>query len=222
MKKILTTFTLSVAAFMGVMALAGETADSLTASDAFVRMPAQTLDILTMSMRLDLLDYYRADSIYRVPNVMEGLSYLHRPLTRDYVKVQITPVTTLTLRMMPWKKKRLVVSVYTIGDSLQAADSDIRFYDTSMRELDRDRFIKIASTEDFFNFEGVDRGKRRELLAMIPFPTVEYTLDPESSELHARLTSDEFLSKETVEKITPYLRRDRIYRWTGDKFEIQK
>ena len=107
MKKILTTFTLSVAAFMGVTALAGETADSLTASDAFVRMPAQTLDILTTSMRLDLLDYYRADSIYRVPNVMEGLSYLHRPLTRDYVKVQITPVTTLTLRMMPWKRRGL-------------------------------------------------------------------------------------------------------------------
>lgn len=211
-----------VASLLPARAADKEAADTLTASSALVRMPAQTLDLLTTSMRLDLLDYYRADSIYRVPNAMEGLSYLHRPLTKDYVKVQVTPVTTLTIRILPHRRDRIAVTTYTIGDSLQAADSDIRFYDSNMQELKRDKFIKLATTEDFLDFEGVDHKTRKELAALIPFPTVEYTLSPDSGELHARLTSGEFLGKETLDKITPYLRRDRVYVWTGSKFEIKK
>lgn len=195
--------------------------DRLTASDALVKMPAQTLDILSTSMRLDLLDYYRADSIYRVPNVMEGFSWLHRPLTDDYAKVQVTPVTTLTLKVLPWKKKQIVVSVYTIGDSLQAADSDIRFYDSSMRELDAARFIRLVTTEDFIESEGTDRRTRKELAEMIPFPTVEYTIGPDSGELRATLTSGTYLGKEEAEKLTPHLRKERTYRWTGTRFELQ-
>lgn len=222
MIRTLTAAFMTVTAVMAAGAAPRAASDTLTASEALVRMPAQTLDILSTSMRLDLLDYYRADSIYRVPNVMEGFSYLHRPLTEEYAKVQVTPITTLTLRLLPWKKNRLVVSVYTIGDSLQAPDSDIRFYDSAMQELDRDRFIKKASTVDFLDLKGADREKRKELTSLIPFPTIEYTLSPDSEELHARLTVGEFLSKETMDKISPYLRRERIYIWTGRKFEMQK
>lgn len=213
------------AAVAAVPAGAAETAaaDTLTASDALVRMPARTLDILTTGMRLDLLDYYRADSIYRVPNALEGFSYLHRPLTDDYVKVQVTPVTTFTVRLLPLHKdKRLIVTAYTIGDSLQAADSEIRFYDTDLNELKRDKYLKIASTEDFFDFKGVDHKTRKELLRMVPFPTVEYTLSPDGTDLKARLTVGEFLGREVLEKIEPYLRRDRVYRWTGSRYELQR
>jgi len=204
------------------MAKERETPDTLTASGALVRMPAETLDLLTTTMRLDLLDYYRADSIYRVPNTMNNLSYLHRPLTSDYLKVQVTPVTTLTIKIFPFRKTRIAVTSYTIGDSLQATDSDIRFYDSDMHELKRDKFIKLASTEDFLRLDGIDHKTRKELTDMIPFPTVEYTLYPDSGELHARLTSGEFLGKETLDKITPYLRRDRVYAWTGSKFVMKK
>lgn len=222
MKRIVLYILCIIALVPSAMARKTETTDTLTASVALVRMPAQTLDLLTTSMRLDLLDYYRADSIYRVPNAMEGLSYLHRPLTRDYVKVQVTPVTTLTIRVLPYRKSRIAVTCYTIGDSLQAADTDIRFYDSNMQELKRDKFIKLASTEDFFDFKDVDHKTRKELLALVPFPTVKYTLNANNGELHARLTSGEFLGKETLDKITPYLRRDRVYVWTGSKFEIKK
>ena len=196
--------------------------DTLTASDALLRMPAKTLDILTRGMRLDLLDYYRADSIYRVPNALEGFSYLHRPLTDDYVKVQVTPVTTFTIRLLPrGKNRRIIVTLYTIGDSLQAADSEIRFYDTALNELKRDKFFKPASTEDFLDLKGVDRKKRDELLRLVPFPTVEYTLSPDGTDMKARLTVGEFLGREDLATLEPYLRRDRIYRWTGSRYEMQ-
>lgn len=188
------------------------------AQQVFVAMPAQTLDLLTRSMRLDMLEYWKIDSIADIANTMEGFSHLCRPVTDDWLKVQVTPVTTLTIRMLPTRKGRIAATVYTIGDSLQAADSEIRFYDAEMNELKRDRFIKTPSSEDFFDFKGVDHRLRKELLSLVPFPTVEYTLSPDGTDLKARLTVGKYMGREDLEKITPYLRRDRVYHWTGSKY----
>lgn len=198
-------------------------ADSVfDASSVFVNLPAGTLDLLTLSERLDLLDYYKVDSIAEVVNVMEGFSHLVRPVTDDYLKVQITPVSTLTVKILPVGKGRMAVAAYTVGDSIEASDTDLKFFDEKLVELPASRFIKLASTADFFNFEGVDRSTRKEMLDLVPFPTVEYTFEPESDRLHARLTVHEFLGKETLDKISPYLQRDRWYKWTGKKFRLEK
>lgn len=227
MKNIFKILAVALVGVTGVTARAEkavEAQDTLTASEAFVSMGAETLDILSTSMRLDMLDYYETDSIYKVPNMMNGLSYLHRPVTKDYIKVQITPVTSLTIRVLPYKGKgkQIAASVYTISDTLQAGDSDLRFYDREMKPLPRNKFIKQVSIEDFFNFEGLDRDQKRELMALIPFPTVIYTLSPDNEEMKATLTVGEYLSKETNEKIAPYMRRERTYRWDGSKFELLK
>lgn len=227
MRNILKIIAVALVGSTGVTAYAektAEAADTLTARDAFVSIGAETLDILSTSMRLDMLDYYETDSIYSVPNMMNGLSYLHRPVTEDYIKVQVTPVTTLTLKVLPHKGKmgQVVASAYTISDSLQAGDTDLRFYDSRMQPLPREKFLKLPDIEDFFNFEGVDRDKRRELEALIPFPTVIYTFSPDSDEMKATLTVGEYLSKESNEKIAPYMRRERTYRWNGSKYELEK
>ena len=203
---------------------AGEPTDSVepfNAVRAFRQMPSATLDLLTPSMRLDLVDYYRADSIYRVQNALEGLSYLHRPLTDSYLKVQITPVTTLTIRILPAKRGRpIAATVYTIGDSLQSADSDLRFYDERMTELKRSKFIPDTRVEDFFNFGKMKREERKQLLDLVPFPTVEFTLSPDSTDLTATLTAEGFLSKEAYDRLKPYLIPTRTYRWNGGKYRL--
>lgn len=221
MIKKLTIGLLSLTAL--IPSLAQESADSITASEIFAKMPAKTLDILSYSHRLDLIDYMKADSVYNVMNVMEGFSHINPPMTRDYIQVQLTPVSVFTVRMLQNKKKEpIAMTIYTVGDSLLAHDSEIRFYDTNLEELDRDKYIKPLSTQDFFDFKGVDGSKRKDLLDMIPFPTVEYTIAPEGDVLKARLTVGEFLSKEVLEKIRPYLRRDRELKWNGSKFELIK
>lgn len=195
-----------------------DSAGVLSASDAFVRLPAKTLDLLTTSMRKDMLDYYRNDSIYKVKNAMEGESCIIAPVTQDYLKVQVTPVTTLTVRVLPTKREPLVMTVYTVGDSLQAHDSDIRFYDASMKEQPRDRYIKLASTVDFIDGSRLNKSERNELESLVPFPTVEYGIGPDSTTMTANLTVGRFMSKEDMEKLSPYLDRTCVYRWTGGKF----
>lgn len=205
-------------------------ADTLTASEAFVRMPAQTLDILTTSQRRDLLDWFKADSVKDVRNAMEGTSRLAPPLSDRYLQVQVTPVTRLTIAVLPARKSPLVMSLYTIGDSLQAADTEIRFYDPSLRELKRDKFIKTVSTDDFFDFDkavvpGAEKlsGKeRKKLIALVPFPTVEYTVAPDCRTMTARITVGEFLGEEVMKRIKPYLRRERTYTWNGSRWQLNK
>lgn len=202
-----------------VQARTCEAVDTLSASDAFVHLPASVLDILSSSMRLDMLDYYKVDSIADVANAMEGFSHLNPPLNREYLQVQITPVSTLTVRILPSRKHQMFATVYTVGDSIQAADSEIRFYDVNYKELDKSKFFKIPATEDFFDLRDLSGKEKRELLSIVPFPTVELVMDPVSTDLIANLTVGEFLGKEDLEKIRPYLRRTRVYRWNCSRYE---
>lgn len=231
MKRLISIAALLVLLICVVPTRAGSTADSggitghtdkFTVSDAFVKLPAKTLDLLSTSMRKDLLDYYSNDSIYKVRNAMEGESYFIAPVTDNYLQVRLTPVTVLTMRLLPSKKGPVVMTLYTIGDSLQAHDSELCFYDAHMKELKREKIIKLVSSADFINTKNTSRHERDELCSLVPFPTVEYSMAPTGDTLTARLTVGEFLGRETMEKLTPYLNSECQYVWDGSKFRLLK
>ncbi|MDE5796892.1 MAG: DUF3256 family protein, partial [Muribaculaceae bacterium] len=67
--------------------------DTISARRAFVELPATTLDLLPHDTRLDMLDYFDVDSIYRAPNTMDGRSWLET-VTPNYVKLVMTSVST--------------------------------------------------------------------------------------------------------------------------------
>ncbi|MCM1370008.1 MAG: DUF3256 family protein [Candidatus Amulumruptor caecigallinarius] len=201
-------------------AIEEDVTNDLSASDAFIRMPAQVLDLLTNSMRLDMLDLY-GDPTRKVMNTMEGYSSILHPLTPDYLKASLTPVSTLEIKILKYKKFPLVVAVYTVGDTLTAYDSDIRFYSRNMKELPREKFIKIAELKDFIR-PGVSRAGRDSVLDAIPFPTVEYLLSPDSATLEAHLTVSDYLGREQAEKVSPLLLTSRRYQWDGKKFKMEK
>lgn len=224
MKKVLialvvTAFGLPVSASEKASATGGETA---TAAELFVNMPTLTLDILTKGMRQDMLDYLKVDSVYNVMNTMEGFSHINLPMTDDFIQVQITPVTLYTIRELPYKGGKIAMTLYTVGDSVQAEDTEIRFYDLELNELKRDKFIKTLSTDDFLNLQGVSGKLKEEIRETVPFPTVKYSIGPSGDTLKAELTVGEFLSKESLEKIAPYMRREREMVWNGSKFELKK
>ena len=111
-----------------------EPGKTMTASDAFTEMPVSVLDMVDKSRRLDMLDYYAVDSIAKVPNTMEGVSYLEK-VTPDYLKVCLTPVSTMTIKILPSKKGDIIMVAYTVGGKDQAYDTDLKFFDTSFNEL---------------------------------------------------------------------------------------
>lgn len=214
-----TLLTLIIAVTMAIPA------NAITAREAFVRLSSPSLNLLTLDMRQDLLSYYDADTLRQVPNALAGLSQLTRPVTDSYLKVRITPVSTMTIKILPHKNDTIVATVYTIASPGQAADSQVSFYDSKMNKLSDDKYLKMAQIDEFIETPHNRQGRelKKELLSAIPYPTVEYTLTPESDDLTARLTVADYLGAETMQQLKPYLRPELVYIWENDrKFELRK
>lgn len=220
MKKFIVLFTIISASIFSIEAgKTIEAADTLTAAGLFAEIPLDVLDMLSHSTRLDMLDYYAADSIYQAPNSMEGLSHLNK-VTPDFLSVSITPVSTLELKILPAKNAQIALAAYTIGDDTQARDTDLRFYDSTFSELPRDKYIKIAGLDDFFNYR--DKESKRLVEELIPFPTVRYQASPDGLGLTATLTVGQFMSADDYARIRPMMKPEVRYVWNGKKFVSDK
>ncbi len=177
------------------------------------------LDLIDKSRRMDMLDYYAADSIAKIPNVMEGLSFLDK-VTRDYVKANLTPVSTITVKVLPLKRGEVVMTAYTIGDKDQAYDTELRFYDSNYTELKTAKFIKPATLDDFFDYP--DKESKKRVAELVPFPTVRYEPDVNGTGMSAELTVGQFMSADDYASIKPLLKPRLHYKWTGSKFNLEK
>lgn len=188
---------------------------ALTARGVFERLQSPALEILSPSSRLDMLDYWDADSVYQVKNALNGRSWLTE-LTPDMVNVNITPVSTLTIKLLPVKGGNVAMTIYTIGGDGQARDSKVDFYDpVTMAQLDGTRFFKEPDLKGFFNITKDSAVTLGELQEMIPFTTVEYTVTPGSDEISAELTSLEYIGLDERKKAEPLLRAPLKARWKG-------
>lgn len=211
-----------VALMLPLAAVAAAPADTISVERAFVEIPAKTLDLLSRSARLDMLDYYAADSIYQAPNAMEGLSSL-KTVGKDYIALRITPVTTLQLKVLKDKKGNdVVMSVYTVGADGQAPDSDVRFYSVRMEELPVAKYFVYPKLADFFEIPKGSLTKMKEIESLIPFPTIEYVADSDSSDLKARLTVGEFMTQDDYNIVKLFLRPEITLRWDGSKYKLTK
>lgn len=199
-----------------------DSVDVKTASQAFLFMPANVLDLITPAMRLDMIDYLAADTVRQIPNALGGLSSFIRPVNDSYLNVRITPVSTMTFKILPHKKSNIVAVTYTISDEGHAGDSEIAFYDNKMHPLKTAKFIKVAEIDDFFSLPKDKKHLKKELMALVPFPTVKYTLNPDNQTLTASLTIKQYMPTEDYMKLRPYLKPELTYHWTGSKFELSK
>lgn len=212
---------LSVLLLFGVLLYgnAEERKDTLTAARAFAELPVDVLDLLGKSTRLDMLDFYEADSIYDAANAMEGLSRLESVSPRRLV-VELTPVSSLAVSVLDTGSGDVVMTAYTIGDDTQACDTDLRFFSSSYKELPREKYIKTASLDDFFLFP--DKKTKKKVVELIPFPTVRYVPSADSETMTAELTVSRFMSADDYKEVSRYLKGKLLYRWDGKKFRLEK
>ena len=196
-----------------------EAVDTLTARDVFVNMPLKNLEILSRSTRLDMLDYYDVDSIYQAVNGMEGFSELVK-VTPDFLEVKITPVTRLSIMMLRKNKGPEALTLYTVGGNGQAEDTDLTFIGSDLQELPRDKYIKYPSLDDFFDYP--DKEEKKRVADAVPFPTIEFTADPATGDLSARLTVGQFMDEKIYEHIRKFMKPSILYRWKGKRYELEK
>ena len=196
----------------------------LTVRQAFADVDVPALDLLTPTMRGDLLAYHDAGASREVVNALGGMSSLEQPVTDSYVSCIITPVSKATVKVLSCGKEDVAMLIYTIAGEGQAADSQLMFFDSNMKELRPEKFIKLASIDDFIETPRDRDGAmlKKKLLGLIPFPTVEYVASPDNDGLTARLTVADYMGAEDLHRLKPYLRPEVKYSWNGKIFDRMK
>ncbi|MDE6866267.1 MAG: DUF3256 family protein [Muribaculaceae bacterium] len=193
--------------------------DTLTSRDVFLNLPLKTLDILDRSEKMDMLDYYDADSIYNAPNGMEGLSHLIK-VTPDFLSVQLTKVTSMQILILPPGKGPAAMTLYTIDSDGEAADTEVSFFDSYFNELERKKYLQYPDILDFFNIP--DKDVRNKIEDLVPFPTIEFQVVPGSTDLRAVLTVGEYMGKEDYDFIKKYMKESLLYRYDGKSYRLVK
>lgn len=191
----------------------------LTSRDVFTKINPQALELLPVSIRLDMLDYWDVDSVYKASNVMRGLSWLEN-VTPDYLKVRVTSASLFEIKILPGKKGDIVLTVYTVGNSPQAEDSQINFYDADLNPLDASKHFDMPDLKDFFEIPKGSLTSMKEIRQMIPFPTVAYSVSPENNDLIARLTVEEFINADDWNIIKLFLKPTIKAEWKKEKYKF--
>lgn len=178
--------------------------DTIKAADVFAKAPLEVLDILRPSARLDMIDYFtQADSIVEVNNALEGKSHIVQ-LTPDYLKVALTPVSSLEIKILQAGKSQVVMTLYTTGSEDMAKDTKVTFFDAELNPLRVDKLLKTPSVEDFFNLRQSGISKA-QLLEKVPFEAVVYSSGPGEVPLTATLTTLSVLSDEDRKLLQPLI-----------------
>ena len=195
-----------------------EEGKEFTARKVFENLKSSSLEMLPKTTRLDMLDYWDVDSTYKALNVMEGLSWLEA-VTPTYLKVRITAVSSLEIKILPAKKGDLAMTIYTVGDDVQAQDSQVSFYDENLNELPADKYFVMPQVKDFFDIPKGSATKMKEIEEMIPFPTIALSANPDNTEVEARLTVEKFINEDdwNIAKlfVKPYIKLE----WKKDKYK---
>lgn len=217
MRTLLLTLTIVCGTLAG-FAKDSAVGDTISVRRAFVEMPGSILDLINRSTRLDMLDYYDADSLWMAPNALEGRSVLKK-VTSDFIELQITDVSTLQIKVLPLKGKGDVVAAcYTIASANASNDSELRFFDASMQELPTKDFFKPLRLKDFFDIPKGSLTSMDEIREMVPFPTVEYNLEADKPELTARLTVKEYINQDDIKILELFQKPQLRFEWDGKKF----
>lgn len=184
----------------------------------FEKIHTSALEILPPSTRLDMLDYWDVDSVYKASNAMEGLSWLEN-VTPDYLKVRVTPVSEFEIKILPDKKGKIAMTVYTVGDGVQAQDSQIKFYDENLNELPTEKYFVMPQVKDFFEIPKGSMTKMKEIEQMIPFPTIAFSANPKNDNLEARLTVEQYINEDDWNIARLFFKPNITLEWKKGKYK---
>ena len=136
---------------MIMLALLGTTAQRSEAreiKDFFISMPNELMLMLDEGTRRDLVDICLSGMHTALPNKWQGNSTMSI-LTEDFLSMfEDSEYHVHTCMALLYGKKDTTLCVIRTLNTPEQA-SDIRFYDTSWRELKTGKIVKLPETDDF-------------------------------------------------------------------------
>lgn len=193
---------------------------SLEAQEAktfFKNMPDSLSPLLTSVNRADCIDFLESKMKAEVTNRFGGKSEMTE-LSPDYIRMQMTSQSSWQMKLLATSDSTKVICTVSTACA-PACDSDVHFYTTKWEELSASSFLTSPVMSDFLslpdtvqNYEIRDAGERADMLLM------KADLSAEDSTLTFTFATTEYMDKEVVEKLKPYLRRSIVYVWKESSF----
>ena len=210
-KLVITIFFSAVGLFASTALWAQE------AKTLFVNMPDSLSPLLTKVNREDCIDFLESKMKAQVENRFGKKSEM-TDLSKDYIRMQMSSQSTWQMKVLALNDSTNVICTVSTACA-PACDSSIRFYTDDWKPLTASLFITLPVMGDFLNtpdsasvYEFDEARRSADILLM------KADFNKENTELTVTLTTPDYMSKETAEKLKPFLHRPIVYHWKNGAF----
>lgn len=179
-------------------------------------IPQKLVPTIEANRRMDMIDLYRAGQPARAATLLGGEAEI-TAMGDSYITVKISKSSMMQIKRLNTAKGTIYVIIQTLYGP--AANSHIEIYDSNWQPLDTGRYLPDIKAEDFIA-PTVEPSQRREILANIIIPTIEYTMNEASNDIEAHATFEQTLDKDTYRRIAPDLLLHRTLQWNGKKWQL--
>lgn len=187
------------------------------AKTLFINMPDSLSPLFTKVNRADFIDFLGSNMKAQVENRFGQQSEM-TDLTDDYIRMQLTSETTWQMKVLALNDSTRVICAVSTACA-PACDSSIRFYSTDWKPLTADSFVELPKMNDFLIapdstalYEYDEATRAADILLM------KVDLNKGNTDLTVTLATPDYMSKETAEKLKPFLRRPIVYQWKNGLF----
>lgn len=186
----------------------------------FVNLPDSIEPLLTKVNREDCVDFLDSNMKAQVKNRFDRAAEL-KILTKDYLQMQLTDVSTLELKLLPLKDSVMVIGlIKTVCSS--ACDSRIRFFDTSWNELETSEFFRLPSEDSFYAQVDSVGDEYAQLRSETDLYLTKMAFSSNNSTLTITYTTPDYLNKDNREKLVPYLKTQSVVMdWEEGRFVVK-
>ncbi len=207
-------YTYTICLFLYI--LSGFAVQSRTIKDFFISEPNDIFIIVDKNTRLDLLDYYDGGRIVSTQNALGDDTQLI-DISNDYLSIQLSESSTVEMQLIYPSRNDTVIVVNQIIYT-PVPDSKLMFFDKNWEKLNNKNFIKEPTIESFINIPSSSGKKEKDILEMIEFPLISYSINPQKNTIVASNGLKEYLTTTEYNKIAPYLKNNIEFTLKGKKY----
>lgn len=186
--------------------------------DVLKQMPDTVISYLSTNNKLDMIDFIDSHMKANVTNAFDGTTTLDT-LTNDYLKISLTPASTLEMRLLPFGNTgagaagQVVCMVVTYGDGVK--ESEVRFYSTEWNLLsDIDNPI---SHDKLLRYAASDPAVGGDVHKIGDFLCAEASLSPSDCVLVVKLALPVYVADNKI--YTKSLDVSKTFKWDGGAFK---
>lgn len=188
------------------------------AERVFVKMPDSEILYLNMSLKSEMVEFYKHKSSTKVSNLLGGKSWISYMDSSRIDAVLVADKCFLTMRVF---ERKCGKSVYAIVKTLLTpiADSNIRFYNEDFEIIESDKLFELPKFSDFF-VKTKDK-KLREVMDKITMVFLKIEISASGNVL---VSLDDMwldvLDKEISNTLLEMKYNAPLcYKWTGKRFK---